>query len=721
MADTAVASGWRGPVLEWRARFFGAVTDRLAAEGDRRLLWLPVFFGAGIGVYFIFKVEPALWLGIAGVVAGAGAVFTLHRHAAWCEAALALTLFAAGFALMRETAWEREAAMLQRHLGPVVVSGRVIDIDLVERGWRIVIENDPLPGLDPNDQPRHLRVHIPSRSDELNPGDRVSLKAMLYPVPAQLLPGGRDFQRELYFAGIGGVGYSFGAAHRIAGTPSEGGWHEELRQLRTDISRRITAVLPGSTGGVASALITGKRGAITEEVKQAFRDSGLSHLLAIAGLHLGLVGAFVFFAVRSGLALIPWIALRYPIKKIAAGATLLVLTCYLLISGAAVPTERAFVMNGLVFAAIMIDRLRISMRVCAIAAALVLAMDPSVLVGVSFQMSFGAVVALIAVYETYGARLGRLLHGRSVSARVWGYCGGVVVATVVVTLGTYPYAIYHFHKVAFYSPLANVIAVPVSALWTLPWGVVACLLMPLGLERLALAPMGWGIDVTIWVAQHVSALPGNVWLMPTLPAGGLLLISLGGLWLCLWRGNWRRWGIVAIAAGTATMLLTRPPDILIADSGRFVAARARDGHYFVSADKGEKIVHSFFATETGEVLEPWPVTGSGAEDRLTCAGELCRYSASGRTVAIVTGTSAFPVRCSGLDAIVSQVPAGFHCRSMMPIIDRIDSWRRGAVALWLDSDGVTVESANETRGDRPWVPHPHPARRAETVRNPQAR
>ena len=160
-------------------------------------------------------------------------------------------------------------------------------------------------------------------------------------------------------------------------------------------------------------------------------------------------------------------------------------------------------MNGLVFGAIIIDRLRISMRVCAIAAAIVLVMDPSVLVGVSFQMSFGAVVALIAVYETYGARLGRLLHGRSVSGRVLGYCAGVVVTTVVVTLGTYPYSIYHFHHIALYSPLANVIAVPLSALWTLPWGVVTCLLMPLGLERLALGPMGWGIDVTIWVAQHV--------------------------------------------------------------------------------------------------------------------------------------------------------------------------------------------------------------------------
>jgi competence protein ComEC len=584
MADAALAGGWTGPLSEWRARLFGGLADRLAAEGERRLLWVPVFFGAGIGVYFLLKVEPPLWPGFATAIAGVGVVTAVRRYRVWFEAALAFTVFASGFALMRETAWEREAPMLQRHLGPVAVTGRVVDIDLMEKGWRIIIEADPLLGLDTSDQPRRLRLYIPHSSDELNPGDRVSLKAMLYPVPAQILPGGRDFQRELYFAGIGGVGYTFGAAHRVAGQDSEGGWRESLRQLRTEMTRRIAAVLPGSTGGVASALITGKRGAITEEVKQTFRDTGLSHLLAIAGLHLGLVGAFVFFAVRGGLALIPPIALRYPIKKIAACTTLLVLACYLLLSGAAIPTQRAFVMNGLVFGAIIIDRLRISMRVCAIAAMVVLVIDPSILVGVSFQMSFGAVVALIAVYETYGARLGRLLHGRSVSGKVLGYCGGVAVTTVVATLGTYPYSIYHFHHLALYSPLANVIAVPLSAMWTLPWGVVTCLLMPLGLERLALVPMGWGIDITIWVAEHISALPGDVWTMPRLPPEGLLLISFGGLWLCLWQGPWRRWGMVAITAGFASMLLTRPPDILIADGGRFVAAQASDGDYFISAD-----------------------------------------------------------------------------------------------------------------------------------------
>ncbi len=706
MTDAVIPGGRLGSVSEGRARLLRTLADRLAAEGERRFLWLPVFFGAGIGVYFALKVEPPLWPGIAAAIAGIGLVFALRRHSVWCEAALVFTAAAAGFALMLETAWERQAPMLQRHLGPIAVTGRVVDIDLMEKGWRIIIDADPLPGLDASDQPRRLRVHIPGTSDELNPGDRVSLKAMLYPVPAQVLPDGRDLQRELYFSGIGGRRIAEPEAAGRGSSAAAGGWREDLRHLRTEMSRRIIAVLPGSTGGVASALITGKRGAITEEVKQAFRDSGLSHLLAIAGLHLGLVGAFAFFAVRGGLALIPAIALRYPIKKIAAGVTLVVLTCYLLISGAAIPTQRAFVMNGIVFAAIIIDRLRISMRVCAIAAAVVPVMDPASLVGVSFQMSFGAVVALIAVYETYGARLAPLLHGRSVLGQLLGYFGGVVVMTVVATLGTAPFSIYHFHHLALYSPLANFIAVPLSAMWTLPWGVVTCLLMPFGLERLALVPMGWGIDITIWVAQHVSALPGDVWAMPRLPLVGLLLISLGGLWLCLWRGGWRRWGLVAIFAGFASMMLTRPPDIVIADGGRFVAARAPDGHYFVSADKGEKIVRSFFASETGAALAAWPAAGSGAESGLDCAGKLCRYAARGRQVAIVTEAAGLPIKCGGIDAIVSRVPAGFRCRSVVPVIDRIDSWRRGAVALWLDKDGVAIESANESRGDRPWVPHP---------------
>src|SRR6266436_7909473 len=498
MVDAAIAERRFSLVPAWCGRLLAAVAERLAAERNRHLLWLPVFFGAGIGVYFALTVEPPLWPGLVMASAGAVVSLAMRRHPAWCAAALAMTAIAAGFALMRESAWERQTPMLQRQLGPVTVTGRVVDVDLAPKGWRIVIEPEPLASLDPGDQPRRLRLHIPQSSDELNPGDRVRLKAMLHPVPLQILPGGRDFQRELYFAQIGGVGYSFGGARRLTSgederaSPYRGGWQEFVQRLRTEMSRRITAVLPGSTGGIASTLITGKRGAIPEADKQAFRDSGLAHLLVVGGLHLGLVGGFVFVFVRGGLALIPWVALRYPIKKIAAGLALVVLACYLLISGASVPTQRAFVMTGIVFAAVLFDRLRISMRICAIAAAVVLTVDPPSLAGVSFQMSFGAVAALIAVYETYGQRRGRLLHRPSNLGQIAGYCCAVVVTTLVATAGTEPFSIYHFHHVALYSPLANVVAVPISAMWTLPWGLAASLLMPFDLERLALMPMGWG-------------------------------------------------------------------------------------------------------------------------------------------------------------------------------------------------------------------------------------
>ena len=431
-------------------------------------------------------------------------------------------------------------------------------------------------------------------------------------------------------------------------------------------------------------------------------------------MHLGLVGGFVFFAVRGGLALIPWLALRYPIKKITAVVTLVVLFCYLMISGAAIPTQRAFVMTGIVFAAILIDRLRLSMRICAIAAAVVLVLDPASLVGVSFQMSFGAVVALVAVYETWGGRLAYLFHSGSFARKVLGYFGAVAITTLVATFGTEPFAIYHFHHVVLYSPLANVIAVPISAMWTLPWGVVACLLMPFGLEKLALVPMGWGIDLTILVAQWVATLPGNVWSMPRLPTSGAVLVALGGCWLCLWQGRWRVWGTVGIAAGLATMLFTRPPDLILGDFGRFVAARTADGNYFVT-DTTEKLSRSFLVQETGATLVPWPAgraaaaVPAGVPGGLECteAGR-CLYTAHGKE----GGRGDRRVRApGGLQHGRRDRRAG-RGGVPMPVADpggrplrQLAAGRDRAVAR---SGGITVgrtvgrATGAKRRGDRPW-------------------
>jgi competence protein ComEC len=729
MADLAVEGAGLGAApRRGGLRPVAALAEALNAEGERRAHWLPVFMGAGIALYFSLTVEPAWWAGAAATLAALALALALRRVPVARALTVALAFGTAGFALIQFAKWQDGTPMLDRRLGSVALTGRVVDIDQLDRGWRVVITPDPLPGLAAEEQPRRVRVRIPPGSDSVQPGDRIALRGRLYPAPAQVVPGGWDLQRALYFAGIGAVGYSFGPARRVVVPGAERGatWREWLQRLRNDVTNRITASLPGSTGGIAAALITGKRGANSEELNQAFRDTGLEHLLAISGMNLALVGGIVFIAVRGGLALVPWITLRFPIKKIAAVFALIVMFLYLMISGASVPTERSFLMNGIVFAAVLLDRLRISMRICALAALLVLFIEPEGLIGVSFQMSFGAVVALIAAYEKWGARFAHLFHTGSPPRRFFGYVGAVAVTTVIATFGTEPFAIHHFHRIVLYSPLANVLAEPLNALLIMPFGLLACLLMPFGLEQVGLIPMGWGIDATIWIARWVSGLPGNLWPTPRLPMSGLVLIVLGGLWLCIWHGRWRIWGVAGIAAGFAAMLLTRPPNIVLADFGRLLAARAADGGYYV-APGAEKLTRSFLARETGARLLPWP--GSAAEPAaptqepaLHCTiAARCFYTAAGRRVALVTGEAGLPVACGAVDAIVAQVPAGFACRSLISTVDRIDNWRQGAVALWLGADGIAVESANASRGDRPWVPHPVSAKERARRATPKMR
>jgi competence protein ComEC len=263
MADLAAGGDGLGAAPQPRRQplpvLVGAAAAAFAGERERLILWLPVFFGAGIALYFALTVEPPLWLGPVLSAIVAPAAFVLRRRAALGAAALAVFFVAAGFAVVEAARWKDGAPLLDHRLGPVELSGRVVDIDTLDRGWRVIVAPGPLSGLDPDEQPRLVRIHIAAGSDQLAPGDRIAMRAMLYPVPAPILPGGRDMQRELYFAGIGGVGYSLGEAHRAAGASETSalGWREWLLRLRADMARRINTVLPGSTGGIAAALITG--------------------------------------------------------------------------------------------------------------------------------------------------------------------------------------------------------------------------------------------------------------------------------------------------------------------------------------------------------------------------------------------------------------------------------------------------------------------------------
>jgi competence protein ComEC len=492
-------------------------------------------------------------------------------------------------------------------------------------------------------------------------------------------------------------------------------WRLWLPGLRQDIAERVRAGIGGAEGAVAAALMTGERGAIPEAVLAAMRDAGLAHLLAISGLHIGLVAGILFFSLRGVLALIPPVALRFPIKKWAAVAALLAAFAYLAITGATVPTQRAFVMVALVLGAVVADRTAISMRIVAWAALIVLMLRPESLLGASFQLSFAAVVALVAVYERVAGPgpaggaplLWRADRDNGPSWRRWCaiYLGGVALTTLVASFATAPFVIYHFNRFAAYGLAANLAAVPLTGLWIMPWAMVAFLLMPFGLEGVGLTPMGWGIAALIRVAAAVASWPAAVSPVPAMPAWGIALVTAGGLWLCLWRRRWRFLGLAAIAAGLASVAVSRPPDVLVDGDAKLMAVRAEDGALLLSSGRSGRFRAGVWLRRAGqrEVLT-WPGGGATADGRLACDGLGCVYRAGGQTVALVQDGRALAEDCRLASVIVSLVPVRGPCPAPLRVIDRFDLWREGGHALWLGPDGVRIRSVRAWQGERPWVP-----------------
>jgi competence protein ComEC len=338
----------------------------LGDERERWALWLPVFLGAGVGVYFALPAEPHAWmawlLALAGVVA-----FLLGRRQATGVAGVALLAFSIGFGAADVRTGAVSAPVLERAIPSAAVSGRILAVEPASRGPRVILGEVLVEGLAPSATPERVRIRLRATARDVRPGDRIAVRARLAPPPGASWPGGFDFSRQAWFQRLGAVGFAQGPADVRPADPAGPVARAEARveEARAAIARRIMDSIEGPAGGVAAALATGLRGGITAEVRDQMRDSGLAHLLAISGLHLGLVAGFVFALVRSALVLWPAMALRVPAKKLAAASALLAAGIYLLLAGATVPTQRAFIMAAIVLTAVLVDRTGISLRLIA--------------------------------------------------------------------------------------------------------------------------------------------------------------------------------------------------------------------------------------------------------------------------------------------------------------------------------------------------------------------
>lgn len=679
----------------------------LMSERDRWPLWLPVFLGLGIGAYFAASAEPPLWGGFVAVGGTLALVWAARKRASLLAVAMPPMLIALGFLAAELRAWQVAAPVLERPSGLVRVEGRVAEAEpLAGGGQRITLDQVAAEV----DGPRPERVRIKIKSDAvLEVGSRIAVPAVLMPPPQPSAPGAFDFARHAWFQGLGAIGTAHGEVAVLAAEAASGldGVGLGLNELRRAITRRILDVLPADgTGAVAAALVAGETGAIPRAVLDDYRDSGLAHILSISGLHMSLAAGLVFFVVRGGLALVPAVALRHPIKKWAAAVALLTTFFYMLLAGSPVPAQRSFLMTGIVLLAVLLDRVALSMRLVAWAATVVLLLAPEALVGPSFQMSFAAVVALIAVYEVVAPRMAAWRAGHPGWLAAGGhYVAGVVLSTLVAGSATAVYGAYHFNRFAVWSVVANALAVPLSGI-AMPFAALGLLLMPLGLDRWAWVPMGWSVAGVNWVANVVAHWPAAAITLPVLPLWGMVAFTLGGSWLLLWRRRWRLWGLLPMVVGLASLALDRPPDILVDGRAYAMGVRTADGALLVN--RGGRIVRETWIRRAGpEARERWPKQGRSRDGRLSCDALGCVYRVDARQVALVREDGGVDSACAGAGVVVSAVPIRQACRGPAVVVDRFDLWRRGAHALWLTADGARVETVADWQGDRPWAHKPH--------------
>lgn len=697
------------------SRLVSSLGDRLMAERERWPLWLPPFLGCGIGFYFTLSFEPPLWLGpLAALLLGLGAALARHRLGlfmvlvGFCSATT-------GFATAQIRAYALAAPVVERPTGALILEGMISEVEMLPTGgMRVTLERL---ALDRDDVviPAKARINVKPGGPNLTAGQRIRIRAMLMPPPQPAMPGAFDFARFSWFRQFGAVGTGLGQAEILEGGEAAG-WHAgftvAVNDLRHAITARILAVLPGDRGAVAAALTTGDQMPITQPMMVAYRDSGLAHILSISGLHITMAAGLVFVGLRSLMALIPALALRYPIKKWSAALAIAFAWFYTLLAGSPVPALRSFYMTGLILVAVLLDRMALSMRLVAWAGMAIMLYSPEEMIGPSFQMSFAAVVALIAAYEELTPRQGAWKQAHPGFLPEAGlYVFGVVMSTLIAGTATAVYGIYHFNRFAVWSVAANMIAVPLTGFWVMPWALLMFLLLPLGLERFALIPLGWGVEAVNWVAVWVASWPSSAITLPILPLWALVCFTLGLSWLCVWRKSWRLWGLVPMAVALASMAFARPPDLLVDGRGDAMAVRTLEGRLLLNG-KGGRILKDTWSRRAGpEAPERWPKKSSSRDGRLRCDPLGCVWRMEGRVVALIRDEDNPEKACDGADVVISSVPLRGACRGPKVIVDRFDLWRRGPHALWFGPEGVRVETVAQWQGDRPWSWHPHPRKK----------
>lgn len=690
----------------------------LEAERDQLVLWVPVALGGGIAAWFLLP-DPAAWGAtfLLALAVGLAALAVGRGGRAARVAAVAALLFAGGIAL----AWlraENVAAPVLAEPTIATFTARVERVDPLPARDLVRLRlapiavtavparrgrAEPLPVLPP-----HIRLNLATLDAPtgLVRGAKISMSARLLPPPPPAVPGAYDYARAAWFDGIGATGRGFAPVTIVSG----GG--PARAELRQSLSRHIQARLAGDPGaaGIAAALATGDQGALPEADATAMRRSGLAHLLSVSGLHItAAVGAVMLIVLRL-LALSPYAALRWRLPLIAAGAGALAAIGYTWLTGAEVPTIRSCVAALLVLVALSLGREALTLRLVAAGALVVLLLYPEALAGPSFQLSFAAVAAIVALHEHPAVRGWFAPRDQARGAAVLRGLGSLLLTGLVVEFALMPIALYHFHKAGVYGAVANIVAIPLTTFVTMPCEALALLFDCVGAGAPFWRMTARSLDLLLGLAHLAAALPGAVAPLPAMPGGAYASIVAGGLWIALWRTRWRRLGAVLLVAGGTWALATPAPDLLVTGDGRHVGLRTARGEIALLRDRTGDYNADMLAENGGAT--GLPVLWSDQHDA-KCSRDTCVATrvAGGRAWRVLATRSPYRVpvadliaACTVADIVVSDRVLPRRCTPRWLRLDPASLARSSGVAVSFAWASVrTVRQA----GDRhPWVAEP---------------
>jgi len=695
-------SPWRR--LRLLSRGLAGIERFLANSGFDRAPWLVVAFGAGIAAWFILA-SAGQWLAFMAFGGGVSclALATIRSDGSvpyLRQALIALPLMAAAGTTV---VWSKSelvgAPPIERplfaQLDATVIERQEQPAD--ERIRLILATREPESG-----RPMRIRLNLPKDMDDerIVPNARIRLSARLMPPAPPMLPGAYNFARTAWFSGLSATGTALGAVEILRDGRKRG----ILDEAQGSLSSHIRDRLEGSVGGIAATLASGDRGAIEKGDAQAMRDAGLAHLLSISGLHVSAVIAVTYLIALRLMALWPWLALRVRLPLLAAATAAMAGIAYTLLTGAQVPTVRSCIGALLVLAALALGREALSLRVLAVAAFLVLLLWPESLVGPSFQMSFAAVMAIIALNSSGTVR--RFLGPREEGWLYRGmrYATMLFLTSLLIEIVLMPIGLYHFHRAGIYGSFANVIAIPLTTLFIMPVIAIALLLDVVGAGAPAWWLAGKAIVAIIDLAHWVSSQPGAVTTLPAMGAGSFGLFVLGGLWLALWNGKVRFLGLVSASAGALSLALLNPPDILVSGDGRHVGITGEaDGGLIVLRNSRSDFVRDNLSELAGmdgtiRPMSAWP----GARcSRDFCAIELIR---EGRNWHVLMARSrehvperALAAACDRADIVIADRWLPRSCKPAWVKADRRMLSKTGGMAIDLTSGRIRTVADEQGR------------------------